>query len=78
MCVAFRLSAISEPEFWDDTIPDSMKEAAAMPTDCPRVLKTHLSFDMLPNQVMKRRNKVRVSLQNGQDQETVLIPNHIS
>ena len=57
-CVAFRLGAISEPEFWDDTIPDSMDEATAMPTDCPRVLKTHLSFDMLPNQVMKRRNKV--------------------
>ena len=55
----FRLSAISDAEFWDDMIPDSMGEAAAMPTYCPRVLKTHLSFDMLPNQVMERRNKVR-------------------
>ena len=55
----FRLSAISDAEFWDDMIPDSMGEAAAMPTDCPRVLKTHLSYDMLPNQVMERRNKVR-------------------
>ena len=55
----FRLGAISEKEFWDDVIPDEMEVATAMPTDCPRVLKTHLSFDMLPNQIMEKRNKVR-------------------
>ena len=52
------MGGISEPEFWDDTIPDSIVEATVMPRDCQRVLKTHLSFDMLPSQVMKRRNKV--------------------
>ena len=57
--IFFRLGGISEPEFWDDVIPDSIDEATVMPRDCPRVLKTHLSFDMLPSQVLKRQNKVQ-------------------
>ena len=61
----FRLGGISEKEFWDDVIPDLMDVATAMPTDCPRVLKTHLSFDMLPNQIMEKRNKVRAVLENN-------------
>ena len=39
-------------------MPDPIELATAMPRDCPRVLKTHLSIDMLPEQVMQKRNKV--------------------
>ena len=35
-----------------------MKQADAMSTHCPRVLKTHLSIDMLPDQIMRKENKV--------------------
>ena len=31
-----------------------MKQADAMSTHCPRVLKTHLSIDMLPDQIMRK------------------------
>ena len=56
-----RARAIHEEWFWDllaAGMMDPIEQATAMPRDCPRVLKTHLSLDMLPDQVMQKRNKV--------------------
>ena len=54
-----RWCAITEPELWDKSRPDPLDVANAMPTGNQRVLKTHLSYDMLPGEVMKKKNKVR-------------------
>ena len=54
-----RMCAITEPELWSSSRPDPMDVAKAMPASSPRVLKTHLSFDMLPSEVMEKRNKVQ-------------------
>ena len=50
---------MTEAEFWDDLRRDPLDVASAMSVGCPRVMKTHLSFDMLPDEVMRKRNKVR-------------------
>ena len=63
--LVLRWCAISEPELWPPTFPDPLDFASGMPTSCPRVLKTHLSFDMLPYDVMKKRNKVEKSQYEG-------------
>ena len=44
---------------WDNSRPNPLDVANTMPTANPRVLKTHLSYDMLPSEVMKIQNKVR-------------------
>ena len=58
-----RVRAIHEEWYWDlmaagAGVPDPIEHATSMPKDCPRVLKTHLSVDMLPDQIMQKRNKV--------------------
>ena len=58
-----RLRAIHEEWYWDllaagAGVPDPIEQVKQMPRDCPRVLKTHFSVDMLPDQVMQKRNKV--------------------
>ena len=57
--LVLRWCAITEPEFWPPTFQDPLDFASGMSTSCPRVLKTHLSFDMLPYDVMKKNNKVK-------------------
>jgi hypothetical protein len=41
------------------TVPSGMKAASELPKERSRVLKTHLSFDMMPSQIMEKKNKVK-------------------
>eukprot|EP00094_Tigriopus_californicus_P011304 TCALIF_10911-PA protein Name:"Similar to SULT1E1 Estrogen sulfotransferase (Homo sapiens)" AED:0.09 eAED:0.09 QI:179/0.5/0.6/1/1/1/5/82/273 len=53
----FELSSIVG-EAVTDEFEDSLKKVKEITVD-PRIIKTHLSFDMLPNQIMEKQAKVR-------------------
>ncbi len=55
--VSFSLLAISSPDMDDpSTFPDTIKAAAEL--EGRRIIKTHLSVDMLPGGIMEKKAKV--------------------
>ena len=54
----FRISAVTEDE---NLIPeDSLNKVASKTESEPRLIKTHLSFDMLPDSITDENNGVKV------------------
>ena len=58
LSVIFRISAVTEDE---NLIPeDSLNSVSAKPDSEPRLIKTHLSFDMLPNSIIEENSAIKV------------------
>jgi hypothetical protein len=48
--------SLGDPD--EDAFPCGMETSDKMPKDRQRLMKTHLSFDMMPSQIMEKKNKV--------------------
>ena len=49
--------ALCDPfSFGEEEIEDTLE--IARKKESPRILKTHLSFEMMPEQIMQKKNKV--------------------
>ena len=60
-CFLSRLCAVCDPEvFTGDEYPQSYLQTLNMAR--PRMIKTHLSYPMLPNQIMEKKSKVKFLL----------------
>ena len=56
--ISFRISSVTEAE---GVIPeDSLDAVDAKPNSEPRLIKTHLSLDMLPNSIIEENSNVKV------------------
>ena len=54
------MNAMFHPEVSKFPLPEIMDVLSGMPEDRPRIIKTHLSWDMMPDEFWQKKSKVRI------------------